>query len=197
MNFPWNCLFNVTANSMPESSGTNTRDFMCFFLFWLISLPAIWFPIHQMCAAPVSLNFNVHIYEKHAFSSIAVTCSHSSPSLHLSLVSRSSSGASSRRRVLALLSIDPRRCMEVNWVGLWSSVSCRALATWLLLSRVYFSSHFNSSVIMIFWTCKLTSIARVGMPQILLLALRRQALPCGLSYFQYPLHFLLSASLAS
>ncbi|ELU45939.1 uridine permease Fui1 [Rhizoctonia solani AG-1 IA] len=38
------------TNSMPESSGTNTRDFMCFFLFWLISLPAIWFPIHKMCA---------------------------------------------------------------------------------------------------------------------------------------------------
>jgi len=37
-----------TANTMPASSGTNTRDFMCFFLFWLISLPAIWFPIHTM-----------------------------------------------------------------------------------------------------------------------------------------------------
>jgi hypothetical protein len=36
------------ANSMPASSGTNTRDFMCFFLFWLVSLPAIWFPIHKM-----------------------------------------------------------------------------------------------------------------------------------------------------
>lgn len=35
-------------NHLPESSGTNTRDFMCFFLFWLISLPAIWFPIHQI-----------------------------------------------------------------------------------------------------------------------------------------------------
>ncbi|KAG9128279.1 hypothetical protein FRC07_001920 [Ceratobasidium sp. 392] len=35
-------------NSMPASSGTNTRDFMCFFLFWLISLPAIWFPIHKI-----------------------------------------------------------------------------------------------------------------------------------------------------
>ncbi|KAK7677633.1 hypothetical protein QCA50_019324 [Cerrena zonata] len=33
---------------MPASSGTNTRDFMCFFLFWLISLPAIWFPIHKI-----------------------------------------------------------------------------------------------------------------------------------------------------
>ena len=35
-------------NTMPESSGTNTRDFVGFFLFWLISLPAIWFPIHKM-----------------------------------------------------------------------------------------------------------------------------------------------------
>jgi len=38
------------ANNLPESSGTTTRDFMCFFLFWLISLPAIWFPIHKMLA---------------------------------------------------------------------------------------------------------------------------------------------------
>ncbi|KIY51499.1 NCS1 nucleoside transporter family [Fistulina hepatica ATCC 64428] len=35
-------------NHMPASSGTNTRDFMCFFLFWLISLPAIWFPVHEI-----------------------------------------------------------------------------------------------------------------------------------------------------
>ncbi|KAF8903375.1 permease for cytosine/purines, uracil, thiamine, allantoin-domain-containing protein [Gymnopilus junonius] len=39
---------NDIPNHLPESSGTNTRDFMCFFLFWLISLPAIWFPIHQI-----------------------------------------------------------------------------------------------------------------------------------------------------
>ncbi|KZT04504.1 uncharacterized protein LAESUDRAFT_657714 [Laetiporus sulphureus 93-53] len=39
---------NNIPNSMPASSGTNTRDFMCFFLFWLISLPAIWFPIHKI-----------------------------------------------------------------------------------------------------------------------------------------------------
>jgi len=36
------------ANSLPESSGTNTRDFMCFLLFWLISLPAIWYPVHKI-----------------------------------------------------------------------------------------------------------------------------------------------------
>jgi len=39
---------NSIPNHLPESSGTTTRDFMCFFLFWLISLPAIWFPIHQI-----------------------------------------------------------------------------------------------------------------------------------------------------
>ncbi|CAA7270210.1 unnamed protein product [Cyclocybe aegerita] len=39
---------NDIPNRLPESSGTTTRDFMCFFLFWLISLPAIWFPIHQI-----------------------------------------------------------------------------------------------------------------------------------------------------
>ena len=42
-------LFTLSAeNTMPESSGTNTRDFVGFFLFWLISLPAIWFPLHKM-----------------------------------------------------------------------------------------------------------------------------------------------------
>ncbi|KAJ3568259.1 hypothetical protein NP233_g5830 [Leucocoprinus birnbaumii] len=39
---------NNIPNHLPESSGTTTRDFMCFFLFWLISLPAIWFPIHKI-----------------------------------------------------------------------------------------------------------------------------------------------------
>ncbi|EGN92879.1 hypothetical protein SERLA73DRAFT_190478 [Serpula lacrymans var. lacrymans S7.3] len=43
----WPSVNNI-PNSMPISSGTNTRDFMCFFLFWLISLPAIWFPLHQI-----------------------------------------------------------------------------------------------------------------------------------------------------
>ncbi|GAB7350406.1 hypothetical protein MBLNU459_g1022t1 [Dothideomycetes sp. NU459] len=37
-----------SKNSMPISSGTNTRDFTSFFIFWLCSLPAIWFPVHQI-----------------------------------------------------------------------------------------------------------------------------------------------------
>ncbi|TFY52266.1 hypothetical protein EVJ58_g10113 [Rhodofomes roseus] len=43
----WPSIENI-PNSMPASSGTNTRDFMCFFLFWLISLPAIWLPLHKV-----------------------------------------------------------------------------------------------------------------------------------------------------
>jgi len=43
----WPSVNNI-PNSLPVSSGTTTRDFMCFFLFWLISLPAIWFPIHKI-----------------------------------------------------------------------------------------------------------------------------------------------------
>jgi len=39
---------NDLPNSMPASSGTNTQDFLCFFLFWLISLPVIWFPMHKV-----------------------------------------------------------------------------------------------------------------------------------------------------
>ncbi|KIJ61859.1 hypothetical protein HYDPIDRAFT_176833 [Hydnomerulius pinastri MD-312] len=43
----WPSVNNI-PNSLPVSSGTNTRDFMCFFLFWLISLPFIWYPVHQI-----------------------------------------------------------------------------------------------------------------------------------------------------
>lgn len=35
-------------NGLPASSGTNTKDFVSFFLFWFCSLPAIWFPVHQI-----------------------------------------------------------------------------------------------------------------------------------------------------
>lgn len=35
-------------NSMPSSSGTNTRDFVSFFIFWTCSLPFIWFPVHKI-----------------------------------------------------------------------------------------------------------------------------------------------------
>lgn len=35
-------------NSFAEDSGTTTADFVSFFIFWLCSLPAIWFPVHQI-----------------------------------------------------------------------------------------------------------------------------------------------------
>jgi len=35
-------------NTMSPSSGTNTADYVAFFLFWLLSLPAIWFPVHKI-----------------------------------------------------------------------------------------------------------------------------------------------------
>lgn len=41
-----------SANQLPASAGTTTKDMLGFFLFWLISLPAIWFPIHQMYVRP-------------------------------------------------------------------------------------------------------------------------------------------------
>ncbi|KAH7351031.1 permease for cytosine/purines, uracil, thiamine, allantoin-domain-containing protein [Rhexocercosporidium sp. MPI-PUGE-AT-0058] len=39
--------FETIHNSIP-GSGTNTRDFVSFLLFWLLSLPAIWFPVHKI-----------------------------------------------------------------------------------------------------------------------------------------------------
>ncbi|KAI2606817.1 permease for cytosine/purines, uracil, thiamine, allantoin-domain-containing protein [Hypoxylon fragiforme] len=35
-------------NTFSPSSGTTTADYVSFFLFWLVSLPAIWFPVHQI-----------------------------------------------------------------------------------------------------------------------------------------------------
>ncbi|KXJ92014.1 permease for cytosine/purines, uracil, thiamine, allantoin-domain-containing protein [Microdochium bolleyi] len=35
-------------NTFAEGSGTTTADFVSFFLFWFCSLPAIWFPVHQI-----------------------------------------------------------------------------------------------------------------------------------------------------
>ncbi|KAF9465815.1 NCS1 nucleoside transporter family [Collybia nuda] len=43
----WPSVQNI-PNHLPASSGTTSRDFICFFLFWFISLPAIWFPIHTI-----------------------------------------------------------------------------------------------------------------------------------------------------
>ncbi|KAA8906124.1 permease for cytosine/purines, uracil, thiamine, allantoin-domain-containing protein [Sphaerosporella brunnea] len=37
-----------SKNTMAASSGTNTMDFVAFFLFWFCSLPAIWFPVHKI-----------------------------------------------------------------------------------------------------------------------------------------------------
>ncbi|KAL4786362.1 permease for cytosine/purines, uracil, thiamine, allantoin-domain-containing protein [Aspergillus varians] len=35
-------------NGIPESAGVDTKNFLSFFLFWLLSLPALWFPVHQI-----------------------------------------------------------------------------------------------------------------------------------------------------
>lgn len=40
--------YNNIPNSIPASSGVTTRDFVSFFLFWLLSLPALWFPVHKI-----------------------------------------------------------------------------------------------------------------------------------------------------
>ncbi|OAP55465.1 hypothetical protein AYL99_10438 [Fonsecaea erecta] len=39
--------FYTLHNSIPHS-GTNTRDFVGFFIFWVASLPAIWLPVHKI-----------------------------------------------------------------------------------------------------------------------------------------------------
>ncbi|KAF3194508.1 hypothetical protein TWF225_007041 [Orbilia oligospora] len=45
----WNSWDNIPDTiHAPEGSLLNTRDFVSFFLFWFCSLPAIWFPVHQI-----------------------------------------------------------------------------------------------------------------------------------------------------
>ncbi|KAL2292694.1 hypothetical protein FJTKL_07787 [Diaporthe vaccinii] len=39
---------NTIPNTFPEDSGTTTADWVSFFIFWLVSLPAIWFPVHKI-----------------------------------------------------------------------------------------------------------------------------------------------------
>ena len=43
----WTNYENV-PNHFSATSGTNTRDFASFVIFWLCSLPAIWFPVHKI-----------------------------------------------------------------------------------------------------------------------------------------------------
>lgn len=40
--------YNNLPNSLPASSGTNTRDFVGFFVFWLLQLPALYFPVYSL-----------------------------------------------------------------------------------------------------------------------------------------------------
>ncbi|CAI7604541.1 unnamed protein product [Penicillium discolor] len=40
--------YNNLPNSIPASSGVTTKQFVSFLLFWLLSLPALWFPIYKV-----------------------------------------------------------------------------------------------------------------------------------------------------
>ncbi|KAF2667229.1 hypothetical protein BT63DRAFT_333246 [Microthyrium microscopicum] len=40
--------YDDVPNTFPQNSGTTTKEFISFFLFWLGSLPALWFPVHQI-----------------------------------------------------------------------------------------------------------------------------------------------------
>ena len=43
----WSNYENI-PNGLPASSGIKTYQFVSFFLFWLGSLPALWFPVHKI-----------------------------------------------------------------------------------------------------------------------------------------------------
>ncbi|CAF0929086.1 unnamed protein product [Adineta steineri] len=40
--------YGTLPNTLPVSSGTNTRDFIGFIIFWTLSLIAIWFPVQKI-----------------------------------------------------------------------------------------------------------------------------------------------------
>ncbi|KAF9073060.1 permease for cytosine/purines, uracil, thiamine, allantoin-domain-containing protein [Rhodocollybia butyracea] len=49
----WPGINNI-PNGLPESAGITTKEMLAFFLFWFISLPAIWFPIHRIYHHPIA-----------------------------------------------------------------------------------------------------------------------------------------------
>ena len=40
--------YDKLPNSLSASSGTTTRDFVSFFIFILLHLPIVWFPVHKV-----------------------------------------------------------------------------------------------------------------------------------------------------
>jgi NCS1 family nucleobase:cation symporter-1 len=40
--------YNNLPNTIPAGAGVTTQQFVSFFLFWLFSLPALWFPIYKI-----------------------------------------------------------------------------------------------------------------------------------------------------
>ncbi|KAJ6007219.1 hypothetical protein N7522_005570 [Penicillium canescens] len=40
--------YNKLPNSIPVSAGVTTKQFVSFLIFWLMSLPALWFPIYKI-----------------------------------------------------------------------------------------------------------------------------------------------------
>ena len=43
----WPSYTNI-PNGIPASSEVTTRDFASYFLFWVLSLPTLWFPVHKI-----------------------------------------------------------------------------------------------------------------------------------------------------
>lgn len=38
----------MVANTFPAGSGSTTADYASFVIFWILSLPALWFPVHKV-----------------------------------------------------------------------------------------------------------------------------------------------------
>ena len=111
--------FEDLPNSMAASSGTNTRDFLSFFLFWLFSLPAIWFPVHQIRHLFTVKSYVVPIaYVSpliQSFGTLLTFVTADSPSL---------AGAYKERVELAPSSTSPQKSMVLSLPGRSSAASC-------------------------------------------------------------------------
>ena len=70
-------------NTMSDSSGTNTRDFVSFFLFWAGSLPFLWFPVRKCILIP-------EVNEEESLLIEATASRQDSPSVHRQGVRRPS-----------------------------------------------------------------------------------------------------------
>ena len=142
---------------------------MCFFLFWLISLPAIWFPIHQMYVAichfssRIIRNARLHaITSRHLFTVKAVVAPTAGIVFFIWCIVKA-------KGVGPIIS-QPSTVhgSELGWGMIVSIMSCISNMVTLVVQVFLYPNRD--------WETRLTNVCETGMPRILHLEQRRHPL---------------------